>query len=353
MSGRHAASPSTDATTAFKRQFETDTTSKRPQRRRADDNGPRVNRRGRTPRHGSPAPGLPACRIHVRRRDQEDHRGDGAHRRLAHRQGAAEVDCSAPVRRTSSARRVRPRRATRVDDHHPLPTGPTPRAAAVLRSRATGPGRRLLSNAIKAAEPLGRLLARGQRGHHVHRRPQGRRATTASAAARSRHRGPASPRTRLYADARAIADAADRGVPHAARGGRRRRNPRRLHRFLSMVTQEAAACAAAALEASRRPRTRRAPRASPPLLRLRAVRRGVSTRCCRGTSRAASTTRCSGRRFRARRHPARDEAATDNAEELIKPSRGCQRGPVRPKSPRKSARSSAAPRRPGRRDRGE
>ena len=221
-------------------------------------------------------------RIKIRHRDQEDHPGDGADRRLAHRQGAARVAASQPYA-GELTRAVTAVGVTTSTLDHPLTD----------RARATAAGPPCCSSPATAVWPaattptpsrrprqLTRCCAsRGQGGRHLHRRPQGRGATTASASATSRsvdrlHRQPA---VRGRQEDRRPAD---RGVRRAAteEGG-----VDELHivytEFVSMLTQTPVADRLLPLRGRGDGRGgRRSRRRDPAAVRLRAVGRGRARR---------------------------------------------------------------------------
>ena len=167
----------------------------------------RRSRRAKRLSHGGSAPGPPPADP-VGPVDQEDHQGDGAHRRLAHRQGAGAGRGVAPVRRGRSPR-VLTALASNADARPPAarPSGENPR-------RAGGPGR----SPATAAWPAATTPTRSRRPSELDRAAARARArsrcctssaarasaTTGSATARSRRAGPASPSSPTYADARAV-----------------------------------------------------------------------------------------------------------------------------------------------------
>ena len=147
--------------------------------------------------HGRPAPGLQASH-QVRHRDQEDHQGDGDDRRLAHRQGAAQVAASSPY-----ATRAHPcghGGGDRFEHQAPAdrPSGRDPtRAAVAAHHERPRSGRRLLLQRHQGGGAAHRAAARA-RARRSCRTSSAARVwpTTASATARSRSPGPASPTAR-------------------------------------------------------------------------------------------------------------------------------------------------------------
>ena len=128
--------------------------------------------------HGSTAPGLPTADP-LRPVDQEDHQGDGAHRRAPHRQGAAAGHGLAALHRASSSGRsqLRPRSISGTVDHPLLSDveGQRRRAAVLVITSDRGLAGAYSSNAITEGEQLTTLLR--EQGHEVvplPRRAQGR-----------------------------------------------------------------------------------------------------------------------------------------------------------------------------------
>ena len=318
------------------------------------DDHPAVERqadsgRRRAVAHGCPASGLPPA-DQVGPVDEEDHQGDGAHRRVAHRQGAA-----------AGRRRRRPY----AEAHHPGAVSSGARSAVDSSTRCRRerenagagrgaghhqrprPGRRLQRQRAsrRPSSSPRRLRERGQGAGAVRRRPQGRRLLPVPRPRVARQWTGFSEQP-TYEDAKEVADDADRGVPAGATedGG-----VDEIHvvytEFVSMVTQRPTAVRLLPL-GRRGDRGADAEGEAAAALRVRAVApRACSTRCCRATSRAASTPRCSqsaasesAARRRAMKSATRQRGRADQDATPGRPTR-----PARPRSPRRSWRSSAAP----------
>ena len=233
-------------------------------------------------------------RIQVRHRDQEDHQGDGDDRRLAHRQGAAQGGGIDAVRDRAHPRGDRG--GDRLEhqapaDHRGRERRPAPRSCS---SRATAvwpaatpptPSRR------RSGSPSG-CAARARRSTRTSSAARVS-PTTASASARSRSRGPASPTARrTRTPRRSPAPLIEAIQKDTAEGG-----VDELHivytEFVSMMTQTPVDEPAAAAQPRRGRGGERYARARSFRCSTSSRRRRTSsTPCCRGTSRAGSTTRC-------------------------------------------------------------
>ena len=131
--------------------------------------------------------------------DEEDHPGDGAHRVLAHREGAAARRAGASVRRAAHARDGGPCRQRRCRLSHPLLADrPAPARVGVLALTSD----RGLAGAYSANVLQGdrgrvcRTFARAGSSRSCTSRARRASATSGSAACRSRATGRGSPRCR-------------------------------------------------------------------------------------------------------------------------------------------------------------
>ena len=252
--------------------------------------------------------------------DQEDHARHGAHRCVPDHQGAAAGPAAAPyarelTRAVSALVDLLQRQAPA--DHRAGEPAPGRRADRDQRPR---PRRRLLLERAQGGRAAGRAAPRGgQGGRHLHLRAQGRGLLQVPQPAGARDLDRASPTSRRYENAREIGEAligafvADTDTEDGVD---------EVHlvytQFRSMLVQEPRSVRMLPLEVVEGEDEARGRRGAA-ALRVRAVAAGSSTSCCRSTSRAGSSSRCS--RPRRSELAARQKAmksATDNAEELIK-----------------------------------
>ena len=288
-----------------------------------DRQGPPLGSQRRSSRntdHGSTTSGLQA-EDQACPDDQEDHEGDGAHRGLAHPEGAWRACARRRRSRAPSRAPSRPsRRYSNVD--HLLTTEPETieRAAVVIFASDRGLAGAFNSQILREGERARRAAAQpGQGGRLLPRRPQGGRVLPVPPH-RERERewtgdtdnpefddGRGDRATRC--SRRSSADADDGGVDeiHLV-----------YNRFVSMMTQTPEVVRLLPLEVVEGVEEPDDTQVLP-ALRVRAGRRRpCSTRCCRSTSRAASSTRsCSPS---AAKHAATQKAmksASDNADKLI------------------------------------
>ena len=283
--------------------------------------------------------------------DEEDHPGDGADRGLAHRQGAGAGRGVRAVRRASHRARSRRWRPTPNVDH-PLLT----EREQIRAGRGPGghhrprPGRRLQLERDQGGRAAAALLrGRGQGGRALRRRPQGRGVLRLPQPAGRASRGPASPSSRTFDDAEEIGETLIEAFVSTGRRPSGGVGIDEIHivytEFSRMLTQTPRSSgllpAGGRRGASRQP----APDEAAPAVRVRAGRQARARRAAAALHREPDLQRAAAvGRLRARRPAAGDEAATDNADELIKTLHPAGRTrPARPRSPRKSARSSAAP----------
>ena len=230
--------------------------------------------------------------------DEEDHARHGADRRVADREGPAA--------------RARGRAVLRAD-HRGRPATSPPRGAQQRLAAARRP-RRDPDDVLRRDHRRPRPVRRLQRRRPARRRGRGQgrrarrqattsssrsvarpRATSGSAATRSDRRSPASPTTRPTTTPSASAQhVVELYAWRRGRPGRARLHPLRLGR--QPGGRAAAAGAAAPRDdrpaATARPRLRREGAGRRLRVRARPDRRS-STRCCRATSRPASTPPCS------------------------------------------------------------
>ena len=235
----------------------------------------------------------------------------------------ARVDAVASVRRRAAqGARPRPRpRPASTTRCSPRVSNPQRAAVLLLTSRPRF-GRRATPR-TRSRRPR-RSASCSREGNTevvtLHRRSQGRELLPLPQPCRSRASGPGFSENPTYADAREIADVAHRGVPHAGRGGRRRRDPRRLHPLPLDGHAGGERAAHPPVRRRRGGRGRRGRDRGPRALRLRAVGRGRARRAAPAVRRPPrSTPRCST--SAASEHAARQRAmksATDNAEDLVK-----------------------------------
>ena len=156
--------------------------------------------------------------------DEEDHQGDGAHRRVAHRQGAGADEQRQALRQGAAAGARGARASTRRSSTRCSPASTSRAGPASCWSPATAgwPAATTPTRSSRANELADRLERRGQGGRALRHRPQGRRPTTGSAASSSPASWTGFSEQPNFADARGATEAVVARVERHVRGRGRR-----------------------------------------------------------------------------------------------------------------------------------